>query len=282
MEKALHQETWFINGHYLSITKWKPNFVANKEKLTASAVWIRLPQLPTKFYNGKILEKIGIFIGRLLKIDVCTSTTMRGRYARLCMVLPLEFSEQLFIYIGNHKQYIHYEGESFLCKNCGRLRHTVGQCICIQKDIKESSYPGNEQPNTKAEDQEGEWKIVSFNKGKRQIPKNSLKNTNNPKEKYGGPGITIKLFNANMGKYENSQILQYKTKDPTQSFVSNVEKILASLAMSNTTVPVQKTFSLLDGKQMVLNKTTKNENKNITKISHAERHLDTQADDWIY
>ncbi|XP_019257717.1 PREDICTED: uncharacterized protein LOC109235928 [Nicotiana attenuata] len=77
MEKAFTQGPWFINGHYLSITKWRPNFVANKEKLTVSAVWIRLPQLPTEFYDGKLLEKIGNAIGRLLKIDVCTSTGQR-------------------------------------------------------------------------------------------------------------------------------------------------------------------------------------------------------------
>lgn len=58
MDKVMHQGPWFINGHFLSITRWKPNFVATQEKVTNSAVWIRLPQLPTKFYDGKILEKL--------------------------------------------------------------------------------------------------------------------------------------------------------------------------------------------------------------------------------
>ncbi|XP_075096552.1 uncharacterized protein LOC142174621 [Nicotiana tabacum] len=85
MDKGIQQGPWFINKHFLSITRWKPNFVATKEKVTNSAVWIRLPQLPTEFYDGKILKKISNAIGRLLKIDVCTSTTLRGRYARLCV-----------------------------------------------------------------------------------------------------------------------------------------------------------------------------------------------------
>ncbi|XP_075111371.1 uncharacterized protein LOC142181759 [Nicotiana tabacum] len=119
MDKAIHQGPWFINRHFLSITRWEPNFVATKEKVTRSAVWVRLPQLPTEFYDRKILEKIGNAIGRLLKIDVCTSTTLRGRYARLCVDLPLEIPIQPFLYFGHHKQVIHYEGESFLCKNCG-------------------------------------------------------------------------------------------------------------------------------------------------------------------
>ncbi|XP_070004053.1 uncharacterized protein [Nicotiana sylvestris] len=90
MDKAIHLGSWFINGHFLSISRWKPNFVARNEKLTTSAVWIRLHQLPMEFYDGKILEKIGNAIGRLLKIDTCTSTTLRGRYARICVEIPLE------------------------------------------------------------------------------------------------------------------------------------------------------------------------------------------------
>lgn len=120
----MHQGPWFINGHFFSIIRWKPNFVATQEKVTKLAVWIRLPQLPTEFYDGKILEKIGNAIDRLLKIDVCTSTTLRGRYARLCLELPLEMPVQPFIY----EQTIHYEGENFLCTKCRRLGHIAQKC----------------------------------------------------------------------------------------------------------------------------------------------------------
>ncbi|XP_075092262.1 uncharacterized protein LOC142172523 [Nicotiana tabacum] len=136
MEKAIQQGPWFVNGHFLSITKWKPNFVASKERLTTTAVWIRLPQLPTEFYDGEILRKINNAIGRLLKVDVCTSTTLRGRYARLCVELPLEIPVQPFLYVGQHKQHIHYEGDNFLCTNCGRLGHTKNQCSFIKLDAK--------------------------------------------------------------------------------------------------------------------------------------------------
>lgn len=55
-----------------------------------TAVWIHLPNLPTEFYNGIILQTIRNSIGRLLKIDACTSATLRGRYARLCVELPMD------------------------------------------------------------------------------------------------------------------------------------------------------------------------------------------------
>ncbi|XP_070005255.1 uncharacterized protein [Nicotiana sylvestris] len=165
MEKAIQQGPWFINGNFLSITEWKPNFVASKERLTTTAVWVRLPQLPTEFNDGKILEKIGNAIGRLLKIDVCISTTLRGRYARLCVELPLEIPVQPFLYIGQHKQHIHYEGDNFLCTNCGRLGHITKQCSFIKLDAKVSKETIKEQATiSMLENQQEEWKTVSFNK----------------------------------------------------------------------------------------------------------------------
>ncbi|XP_070029272.1 uncharacterized protein [Nicotiana sylvestris] len=141
MDKVVQQGSWFIDGHFLSITRWKPNFVATKEKVTKSAVWVRLRQLPTEFYDGKILEKIGNAIGRLLKIDGCTSTTLRGRYARLCVELPLEITVQPFLYVGHHKQIIHYERENFLRKNCGQLGHIAKQCTYILHSTKDNVEP---------------------------------------------------------------------------------------------------------------------------------------------
>ncbi|XP_070008327.1 uncharacterized protein [Nicotiana sylvestris] len=214
MEKALQQGPWFINGHFLSITKWKPNFVASKEKLTTTAVWIRLPQLPTEFYDGKILQKIGNAIGRLLKVDVCTSTTLRGRYARLCVELPLEIPVQPFLYVGQYKQHIHYERDNFLCTNCGRLGYTKNQCTFIKLDTMAIKAGTEAQAtNSMMEKQEEEWKIVSFSKGKRPSQRNIHQNTTKPINNSKGPGIPVKMFNASTGKYLDTKYLHYKSKD---------------------------------------------------------------------
>ncbi|XP_019265915.1 PREDICTED: uncharacterized protein LOC109243437 [Nicotiana attenuata] len=90
MTKILHNGPWFINGFFLSVQKWVPNFVAKEAHQSYTAVWVRLPQLPTEFYDGIILTRIGNCIGKLLKVDARTSTTLRGRYARLYVELPLE------------------------------------------------------------------------------------------------------------------------------------------------------------------------------------------------
>lgn len=64
------------------------------------------PPTSYKIYDGEILQKVESTIGKLLKIDAYTSATLRGRYARLCVELPLNKHVKPFVFIGSHKQHI--------------------------------------------------------------------------------------------------------------------------------------------------------------------------------
>lgn len=123
MINALHDGPWFILNHFLSVRRWESKFLASKAQLTYSAIWIRLLELPTEFYDIEILQKLGSKVGKLLKIDACTSDTTRERYASLCIEVLLDKPLKFYIYIGTHKQTILYEGLNLLCVNCGRLGH---------------------------------------------------------------------------------------------------------------------------------------------------------------
>lgn len=101
---VLNKGPWFINGRYLFIQKWVPNFIPKKDILSTSAIWIRLPQLPTEYYDSLLLHQVGNSIGQLLKIDACTSSTLRGRYARLCVQIAFANPVPNWIKIGNHLQ----------------------------------------------------------------------------------------------------------------------------------------------------------------------------------
>lgn len=47
-------------------------------------------KVPREFYDMTILMKVGQNIETLLKLDTCISTTTHGRYAFLCIQVPLE------------------------------------------------------------------------------------------------------------------------------------------------------------------------------------------------
>ncbi|KAG5615924.1 hypothetical protein H5410_015748 [Solanum commersonii] len=94
MKKVLQNCPWFINNHLLSIQRWTPNFIPEKATLTYSVVWVRLPQLPIEFYDGILLKEIENSIGKLLKIDSYTSSTLRGRCMyRKAQTTPSSFQD---------------------------------------------------------------------------------------------------------------------------------------------------------------------------------------------
>nr|XP_009759687.1 PREDICTED: uncharacterized protein LOC104212176 [Nicotiana sylvestris] len=155
--------------------------------------------LHQEFYDTKTVERIGNSIGRLLKIDVCTSTTIRGCYARLCVEIPLEHPVQPYIYIGTHKKSIHYEGEKLFCTICGRLGHISTLCSFAQKPSKLKHNPEALEHDINEDSKAGEWKVVNFNKNKRHHGKIVSSNKVLPKEQQEGPGISVNLFHASTG-----------------------------------------------------------------------------------
>ncbi len=45
---------------------------SSKAKMTTTAVWARLPELPIELYDSRLLTRIGNQLGTLLKIDAHT------------------------------------------------------------------------------------------------------------------------------------------------------------------------------------------------------------------
>ncbi|XP_070010530.1 uncharacterized protein [Nicotiana sylvestris] len=169
--KAIQKGPWFISGNFLSVRRWEPKFVPHEATLSFTAIWVRLPQLPTEFYDKEVLEKVGRKLGKLLKIDTCTSATLRGRYARIYIQIPLETPVATSVTIGDHKQLVLYEGEIVLCTGCGRIGHILKGWLRRQRQQQPQNHESPEFSNTKQNDvlghtpnkeKEEEWKVVSF------------------------------------------------------------------------------------------------------------------------
>ncbi|XP_019224695.1 PREDICTED: uncharacterized protein LOC109206329 [Nicotiana attenuata] len=167
MVKALHLVPWFVSGHFLSVRKWEPKFVPQEATLTTTAIWIRLPQLRTEFYDTVILEKVGRKLGKLLKIDQCTSSTLRGRYARICIQVPLESLVETSVIIGDHRQSVIYEGDGTLCTSCGRICHTPLRCSYNQRPATTANASQEHHP-TDLPPEESQWKTVTFPRRRKQ------------------------------------------------------------------------------------------------------------------
>lgn len=94
-----------------------------------SSIWIRLPKLPTEFYDNFIVAQIGKKLGKLVKMDVCTSEALKGTYARICVEVPICVQVRKYICNGHHKKLLKYEGSNILFSGCGVLVHTIKICL---------------------------------------------------------------------------------------------------------------------------------------------------------
>lgn len=128
MIHVLYNGPWFILNSHLSVQRWETKFVASQAKVTFTVIWLRLSKLPSEFYDMDILHKVGQKVGNLLKIYACTSTTTRERYAHLCVQVLMEHPLVHHVYIGSHKQVIHYDGFNLLFTTCGQLGHQAWRC----------------------------------------------------------------------------------------------------------------------------------------------------------
>nr|XP_016436248.1 PREDICTED: uncharacterized protein LOC107762406 [Nicotiana tabacum] len=95
---------------------------------------------------------------------------LQGRYARICIEVPLEKPLKTHVHIGTHKQVLLYEGLNILCTRCGRFGHASWSYQFFQTPPLNSipttptntSHPSSTTfiPSTK----KSEWKTVSFPK----------------------------------------------------------------------------------------------------------------------
>ena len=76
---------WFVVDQYLHMQAWEVDFQLHIAKISTTAVWIRLEQLPIEYYHLEFLKHVGNKLGKLLKVDAITSAAIRGRYARVCV-----------------------------------------------------------------------------------------------------------------------------------------------------------------------------------------------------
>ena len=82
---ALMDGPWFVGDQYLYVQAWEADFHPHVAKISTTAVWIHLEQLPIEYYHPEFLHHIGNKLGKLLKIDAVTSAAIRGWFTRLCV-----------------------------------------------------------------------------------------------------------------------------------------------------------------------------------------------------
>lgn len=78
-----------VMGHYLTITKWKPNLKLSELDVQTTLAWVRFLTLPLENFNDTSLLRIGNAIGWAIKVDRNTMAKGKGKYAKVFIELKL-------------------------------------------------------------------------------------------------------------------------------------------------------------------------------------------------
>lgn len=107
---VLEKGLLFIGENFLSIRPWEPNFKPSSASVTSIIVWIRLNELPIKYYEAQTLKQIGSTIGTVLRINTHRAVEAREKYARLWIQLDVNKPLITSILIGEFEQLVSSEG----------------------------------------------------------------------------------------------------------------------------------------------------------------------------
>lgn len=134
-KRLLFEGPWIIQGHYLAVQRWSPNFNPYCNKVRKVAIWIRVPTLPMHCYSEECMYELGNMIGRTLKVDMntlaqCQNNTSveRGKFARVSVEIDLNKQLQSRVAIRSRIYPIEYEGLEIRCFKCGLYGHNQDEC----------------------------------------------------------------------------------------------------------------------------------------------------------
>ncbi|GLJ23816.1 hypothetical protein SUGI_0451970 [Cryptomeria japonica] len=129
-DQILSSKNWFFEKLPLYIQPWAPNFNPTKLAVYETPVWIRLFNLPIKYWGDQCLEKIGRTLGTLLEIDEEIIESDSYIYARMKIAAVEQIPSHIKLRTinGIWKQGIEIEKELFVCQRCGSKTHQAKRC----------------------------------------------------------------------------------------------------------------------------------------------------------
>lgn len=111
---------WTVLRHYLTITKWKPNFKTTDMAVHSTLAWVCFPTLPLELFDDKNLIEIANGVGKTIRMASNLGSTMKGKYVRVCMELDLSTPLVPNVLVWGRKQPVEYERLPKICFRCGK------------------------------------------------------------------------------------------------------------------------------------------------------------------
>ena len=163
---VLTQGPWMIGDSYLTIRRWVPNFVSDEAPIKTLTAWVRIPHLSIEYFDKQVLHKIGVKIGRVVKIDRNTESMDRGQYVRFCIEVDLSKPLLSKFKLNKRTWFIQYEGLKMISFKCGHLGHKEDNCTRFSEttkqvpEVNKSNHELKENTPGQSQAMYGEWMLV--------------------------------------------------------------------------------------------------------------------------
>ncbi|KAI9126827.1 hypothetical protein K1719_002423 [Acacia pycnantha] len=153
-QNALLNGPWVIFGHYLTVHPWSPSFRPQEHVINQVMGWIRLPNLPARYYHKSIIRSIGSVFGEVIRVDYNTDSGDRGKFARLAVSIDLTKPLISKIQVDGEIIFVEYEGLPTICFACGRYGHLQDSCperVCPNTSVhrKATTPHASEAPSSR-------------------------------------------------------------------------------------------------------------------------------------
>ncbi|KAI8027959.1 Uncharacterized protein LOK49_LG02G03555 [Camellia lanceoleosa] len=131
MHRIVDNGPYAIQGALLIVDYWKPDLVLDRLIFDKMMVWVQLYGLPLECFIEEARFRLGRAVGEVVKVDI-NSLMPRNicfLHLRACLDRPL-ISEFFLKFRGGQQHWIscRYERVCKVCRNCGRVGHTITTC----------------------------------------------------------------------------------------------------------------------------------------------------------
>ncbi|XP_074293787.1 uncharacterized protein LOC141620945 [Silene latifolia] len=117
---------WFVQGNYLHVQPWTPNFQPSSASITSISAWLILPELPIEYHRADVLKAIGNSIGVFIKHDPNGLHRNNARFARISVHLDQAKPIPDVVWLSNFKQEVKLADKQIYCRICHGF--CKGQC----------------------------------------------------------------------------------------------------------------------------------------------------------
>ncbi|CAL5361495.1 unnamed protein product [Camellia sinensis] len=136
LQRVVANGPYAVAGAFFTVDYWRSQLVLEKLVISQAAIWVRLVGLPLECYTYEAGFCLGKAIGEVLQADVDPLFPRNIRYLRIKVWIYLEapLISGFFLKFqdGTHHWIeCQYKCLCRLCRKCGRIGHTDGQCATL-------------------------------------------------------------------------------------------------------------------------------------------------------